>query len=112
PMSFGAGVTEWYQSLGYRELVDEDKDPEEDEFEEKEDPQEEEDDMEIDNEEDENKPELTYPYEEVDPFNPSLPASKSEPDDEIVVENLIEHEDETIPASIHEVGESSVAPFL
>ncbi|GJR71394.1 hypothetical protein Tco_0083759 [Tanacetum coccineum] len=45
---------------------------------------EEEDDMEIDIEEDKNEPELTYPYEE----------------------------DETILASVHEVGESSTAPFL
>nr|GEV54050.1 hypothetical protein [Tanacetum cinerariifolium] len=63
-------------------LVDEDKDPEEDEFEEKED------DMEIDIEEDENEPELTYPYEEV--------------------EYPIEHEDETVPASVHEVAHALV----
>ncbi|GKB43044.1 hypothetical protein Tco_0887986, partial [Tanacetum coccineum] len=56
--------------------------------------------------EDENEPELTYPYEEVDPLNPPLPASKSEPDDEIEVENPIEHEDETVPVSVYEVGES------
>ncbi|GKA79942.1 hypothetical protein Tco_0786538, partial [Tanacetum coccineum] len=93
-------------------LVDEDEDPEEDEFEEEEDPQEEEDDMEVDIEEDENEPELTYPYEEVDPLNPPPPASESEPEDAIEVENLIEHEDETVPASVHEVGESSTAPFL
>ncbi|GKA11290.1 hypothetical protein Tco_0690723, partial [Tanacetum coccineum] len=74
-------------------LVDEDEDPAEDEFEE-EDPQEEEDDM------------------EVDPLNPSPPASESEPEDAIKVENPIEHEDETVPASVHEVGESSTAPFL
>nr|GEW57475.1 reverse transcriptase domain-containing protein [Tanacetum cinerariifolium] len=65
-------------------LVDEDKDPKEEEFEEEREPQEKEDDMEVDIEEDENEPELTYPYEE----------------------------DETIPASVHEVGESSTAPFL
>ncbi|GJT29747.1 hypothetical protein Tco_0910022 [Tanacetum coccineum] len=88
-------------------LEDEDEDPEEDEFEEEEDPQEDEDDMEIDIEEDENEPELTYPYEEVDPLNPPPPASESEPDDEIEVENPIEHEDETIPVSVYEVGESS-----
>nr|GEX11366.1 hypothetical protein [Tanacetum cinerariifolium] len=93
-------------------LVDEDEDPKEDEFKEEEDPQEEDDDMEIDIEEKENEPELTYPYEEVDHLNPSPPASESEPDDEIEVENPIEHEDETIPASVHEVGESSTAPFL
>ncbi|GKC25404.1 hypothetical protein Tco_1027554 [Tanacetum coccineum] len=76
-------------------LVDEDEDPEEEEFEEEEDPQEEEeDDM------------------EADPFNPPSPASESEPEDAIEVENPIEHEDETVPASVHEVGESSTAPFL
>ncbi|GJX25391.1 hypothetical protein Tco_0231687 [Tanacetum coccineum] len=93
-------------------LVDEDEDPEEDEFKEEEDPQEEEDDMEVDIEEDENEPELTYPYEEADPLNPSPPASESEPEDAIEAENPIKHEDETVPASVHEVGESSTAPFL
>ncbi|GJX96263.1 hypothetical protein Tco_0352061 [Tanacetum coccineum] len=93
-------------------LVDEDEDPEEDEFEEEEDPQEEEDDMEVDIEEDENEPELTYPYEEVDPLNPPPPASESEPEDAIEVENPIENEDETVPASVHEVGESSTVHFL
>ncbi|GJV60656.1 hypothetical protein Tco_1466756 [Tanacetum coccineum] len=93
-------------------LVDEDEDLEEEEFEEEEEPQEEEDDMEVDIEEDENEPELTYPYEEVDPLNPPPPASESEPEDVIEVENTIEHEDETVPASVHEVGESSTAPFL
>ncbi|GKB97960.1 putative reverse transcriptase domain-containing protein, partial [Tanacetum coccineum] len=78
----------------------------EDEFEEEEDPQEE-DDMEIDIKEDENEPELTYPYEEVDPHNPPPPASESELDDEIEVENPIEHKDETVPVSVYEVGESS-----
>nr|GFA44719.1 hypothetical protein [Tanacetum cinerariifolium] len=53
---------------------------------------------------DENDQELTYPYEEVDPLNPPPPTFKSKPDDEIEVENLIEYEDETIRASIHEVG--------
>nr|GEX97795.1 hypothetical protein [Tanacetum cinerariifolium] len=92
-------------------LVDKDKDPKEDEFEEEEDRQEEEDDMKVDIEEDENEPELTYPYEEMDPLNPPSPASESEPKDAIEVENLIEHEDETVPASIHEVGEWYTAPF-
>nr|GEX39127.1 hypothetical protein [Tanacetum cinerariifolium] len=114
-MSFGAGVTEWYQSLCYRELddvlvvpepvlVDEDEDPKEDEFEEDEDPQEEEDGMEIDIEEDKNETELTYPYEEVDPLNPLPPVFESEPDDEIEVENPIEHEDETVPASVYKMA--------
>ncbi|GJV93596.1 hypothetical protein Tco_1541409 [Tanacetum coccineum] len=68
--------------------------------------------MEVDIEEDENEPELTYPYEEVDPLNPPPPASESEPKDAIEVENPIEHEEETIPASVHEIDESSTAPFL
>nr|GEY24257.1 hypothetical protein [Tanacetum cinerariifolium] len=67
--------------------------------------------MEIDIEEDENVTEMTYPYEEMGPLNPSPPAFESEPDDEIEVENPIEHEDETVPASVHEVGELSAAPF-
>ncbi|GJV61961.1 putative reverse transcriptase domain-containing protein [Tanacetum coccineum] len=54
-------------------LVDEDEDPKEEEFEEEEEPQKEEDDMEVDIEEDDNEPELTYPYEEVDPLNPLPP---------------------------------------
>nr|GEX80866.1 reverse transcriptase domain-containing protein [Tanacetum cinerariifolium] len=85
-------------------LVDEDEDPKEDEFEEEEDPQEEEDDMEVDIEEDENEPELTYSYEEMDLLNPLPPASKSEPEDAIKVENPIEHEDETVPTCVHEKG--------
>nr|GFC01517.1 hypothetical protein [Tanacetum cinerariifolium] len=49
---------------------------------EKEEPQEEEeDDMEVGIEKDENEPELTYLYEEVDPFNPPSPASESDPED-------------------------------
>nr|GEU81322.1 putative reverse transcriptase domain-containing protein [Tanacetum cinerariifolium] len=63
-------------------LVDEDEDPEED-------------------------PELTYPYEDVDPLNPPPPASESEPDDGIKVENLIEHKDETVPASVHDMASIS-----
>ncbi|GJU07524.1 putative reverse transcriptase domain-containing protein [Tanacetum coccineum] len=90
-------------------LVDEDEDPKEDEFEKEEDPQEEEDDMEVDIEEDENGPELTYPYEEVDPLNPPPSASESEPDDVIKVKDAVEPENETIPASVYEVGESSTA---
>ncbi|GJV97119.1 hypothetical protein Tco_1548696, partial [Tanacetum coccineum] len=68
--------------------------------------------MEVDIEEDKNKPDLTYPYEKVDPLNPPPPASESEPEDVIEDENLIDHEDETIPASVHEVGELSIAPLL
>nr|GEX95255.1 putative reverse transcriptase domain-containing protein [Tanacetum cinerariifolium] len=68
--------------------------------------------MEVDIEEDGNEPELTYPYKEVDPLNPSPPVFESEREDAIEVENSTEHEDETEPASVHEVGESSTAPFL
>ncbi|GJR86517.1 hypothetical protein Tco_0210528 [Tanacetum coccineum] len=94
-------------------LMDENEDPEEEEFGEEEEPQGEEDDyIEVDIEEEENEPELTYPYKEVDPLNPSPPASESEPEDVNEVENTIEHEDEIVPASVHEVGESSTAPFL
>ncbi|GKC28547.1 hypothetical protein Tco_1035841 [Tanacetum coccineum] len=73
---------------------------------------EEDDDMKVDIEEDENELELTYPYEEVDPLNPPPPASDSEPEDVIEVEDTIESEDETVPDSVHKVGESSTAPFL
>nr|GEX54200.1 hypothetical protein [Tanacetum cinerariifolium] len=54
--------------------------------------------------EDENEPELTYPYEEVDPLNPSPPASDLELEDVIEVEDTVEPEDETISASVHECG--------
>ncbi|GKE66469.1 hypothetical protein Tco_1520630 [Tanacetum coccineum] len=70
--------------------------------------QEDEDDMEIDIEEDENDPELTYPYEEVDPLNPPPPASESEPGNEIEVENPIEHEDETVPVNVYETAHALV----
>ncbi|GJU69443.1 hypothetical protein Tco_1255702 [Tanacetum coccineum] len=59
--------------------------------------------MAVNIEKDENETELTYPYEEVDPLNPLPPASESEPEDVIEVENPIEHEDETVPASVDEV---------
>nr|GEV30347.1 putative reverse transcriptase domain-containing protein [Tanacetum cinerariifolium] len=93
-------------------LVDEDEDPKKEEFEEDEEPQEEEDDIKVDIEEDENKTVLTYPYEEVDPINPPPPASESKPKNVAEVENTIEHEDETVPASVHKIGESSTTPFL
>ncbi|GJT90766.1 hypothetical protein Tco_1079611 [Tanacetum coccineum] len=90
-------------------LVDKDEDPEEEEFEEEEEPQEE--DMDIDDEEDENESELTFLYEEADPLNPPPPTSDSEPEDAIEVDDTVEPEDETVPASVHEVGESSTASF-
>ncbi|GKE72706.1 hypothetical protein Tco_1534747 [Tanacetum coccineum] len=55
---------------------------------------------------------ITYPYEEVDPFNPLPPASESEPEDAIEVEDTVESKDETVPACVHEVGELSTATFL
>ncbi|GJW78938.1 putative reverse transcriptase domain-containing protein, partial [Tanacetum coccineum] len=48
----------------------------------------------------------------VDPLNPPLPASELEPEDVIKVENPIKNEDETVLASVHEVGKSSSAYFL
>nr|GEY75452.1 hypothetical protein [Tanacetum cinerariifolium] len=48
----------------------------------------------------------------MDPLNPLPPPSESEPKDAIKVENPIEHEDETVPASVHEVGKSSTGPLL
>ncbi|GKA15129.1 putative reverse transcriptase domain-containing protein, partial [Tanacetum coccineum] len=74
--------------------------------EDEEDPQEEEDDMEVDIKEDKNEPELTYPCEEMD--SPS-PASESELDDEIEVEDAIEPEIETVPVSVYECGAGMAA---
>ncbi|GJZ08950.1 hypothetical protein Tco_0543233 [Tanacetum coccineum] len=65
--------------------------------------------MEVDIKEDENEPELTFPYEEADPLNPPPLASDSEHEDVIEVEDTVEPEDETVPASVHEVSESSTA---
>ncbi|GJX10411.1 putative reverse transcriptase domain-containing protein [Tanacetum coccineum] len=65
--------------------------------------------MDVNIEEDENKPELTYPYEETDSLNPPPPVSESKPDEEIEVENPIEPEDETVPASVYKIGKSSTA---
>ncbi|GJZ97376.1 putative reverse transcriptase domain-containing protein [Tanacetum coccineum] len=74
--------------------------------------EEEEDDMEVDIEENDNEPKLTYPYEEVDPLNPLPPTFELDPQDVIEVEETVESKDETVPANVHEVGESSTAPFL
>ncbi|GKE89866.1 hypothetical protein Tco_1567341, partial [Tanacetum coccineum] len=63
---------------------------------------------EVDIEEDENEPELTYPYEEMDPFNPPPPAFESEPDDEVEVEDAVESEDETVPTNLGNEVRSSV----
>nr|GEU71926.1 hypothetical protein [Tanacetum cinerariifolium] len=59
--------------------------------------------QEVDIEEDENELELTFFYEEGDPFNPSPPASESEPEDVIRVKDIVESEDKTVPTSVHEV---------
>ncbi|GKF22388.1 hypothetical protein Tco_0074710 [Tanacetum coccineum] len=45
----------------------------------------------------------------MDPLNPPPPVFESEPDEVIEVENPIEPKDETVPASVYEVGESSTA---
>ncbi|GJT95740.1 putative reverse transcriptase domain-containing protein [Tanacetum coccineum] len=100
------------QPITTRVSEDEDEDPEEEEFEEEEEPQEKKDNMEVDIEEYKNEPELTYPYEEADPLNPPSYASESEPEDVTKVENPIEHEDETVPASVYKVGKSSTTLFL
>ncbi|GJU77263.1 hypothetical protein Tco_1274333 [Tanacetum coccineum] len=43
----------------------------------------------------------------MDSLNPPPPASESEPDDEIEVEDAVEPKIETVPVSVYEVGESS-----
>ncbi|GJX09492.1 putative reverse transcriptase domain-containing protein [Tanacetum coccineum] len=58
--------------------------------------------MAVDIKENENEPDLTYTYEEVDHLNPPPPASDSEPKDVIEVEDTVESEDKTVPASVHE----------
>ncbi|GJU78773.1 hypothetical protein Tco_1275843 [Tanacetum coccineum] len=98
-------------------LVDENEEPEEEEeFEdeeefEEENPQEKEYDMEVDIEEEENKPELIFPYVKAGPLNPLPPAFDSENEDVIEVEDTVDPKDETVPASVYEVGESSTASF-
>nr|GEY41078.1 hypothetical protein [Tanacetum cinerariifolium] len=84
-----------------KDYLYENKDPEEDEFKEEEEPQEEEG-IYIDDEEDENELELTFPYEGVDPLNPSPLAFDSELKDVIDVEDMVEPEDEIVPASVYE----------
>ncbi|GJW16850.1 hypothetical protein Tco_0024286 [Tanacetum coccineum] len=64
--------------------------------------------MDIDDEKDENELELTFLYEHVDPLNPPPPASDSEPEDVIKVEDTVEPEDEIVPASVHEVAHALV----
>nr|GEU94879.1 ribonuclease H-like domain, reverse transcriptase, RNA-dependent DNA polymerase [Tanacetum cinerariifolium] len=100
-----------YESEMAYQLLDEDEDSEKEEFKEEEEPQEYED-ADIHDEEDENKPELKFPYEEADPLKPLLPAFRSKPEDVIEVEDTVESEDEIVPASVHEVGESSIVIFL
>ncbi|GJS91031.1 putative reverse transcriptase domain-containing protein [Tanacetum coccineum] len=98
-------------------LVEENEEPKkEEEFEdqeefEEEEPQEEEN-MEVDIREEENELELTFPYEEADPLNLLPPASDSESEDVVVVKDMVEPKDETVPNSVHKVGESSTTTFL
>ncbi|GJW34972.1 putative reverse transcriptase domain-containing protein [Tanacetum coccineum] len=44
----------------------------------------------------------------MDSLNPLPPVSESKPDEEIEVENPIKLEDETVPASVYEIGKSSI----
>nr|GEY51658.1 reverse transcriptase domain-containing protein [Tanacetum cinerariifolium] len=94
--------------MAWRSRAYEEEDPKKEEFEEEKEPQEEKDDMKDDIKEDDNEPELTHPYEEVDPLNLLSPASESKPKDVIEIEETIESEDETVPASVHEVGSGPV----
>ncbi|GJW95799.1 hypothetical protein Tco_0175471 [Tanacetum coccineum] len=55
---------------------------------------------------------VIFPYEEVDPLNPPPPAFDSESKDVVEVEDMVEPKGETIPNSVHAVGESSTATFL
>ncbi|GJY39340.1 hypothetical protein Tco_0425704, partial [Tanacetum coccineum] len=81
-------------------LVDENEELEEEEEEfEEEEPQEEEEDMEVDVGEEENEPELIFPYVEADSLNPPPPASNSESEDVVEVEDMVEPEDEAVPNS-------------
>ncbi|GKG37615.1 hypothetical protein Tco_0456838, partial [Tanacetum coccineum] len=73
---------------------------------EEEEPQEKEEDIVVDIEEEENEPELIFPYVEADPLNPPPPASDSDPEDVVKVEDMIELEDETVPNSVHEKGKA------
>nr|GFA45046.1 hypothetical protein [Tanacetum cinerariifolium] len=61
-------------------------------------------------------PEPVLVDEDEDPeekeFEEEEEPQEEEYDMEVNVENTIEHKDETVPASVHEVGESSTAPFL
>ncbi|GKG63905.1 hypothetical protein Tco_0647272, partial [Tanacetum coccineum] len=55
------------------------------------------------------EPELTFPYEDTDSLNLLPPAFDSKSEDVIEIKDTVEPEDETIPASVYEVGESSTA---
>ncbi|GKE42885.1 hypothetical protein Tco_1470169, partial [Tanacetum coccineum] len=55
---------------------------------------------------------MTFPYKEADPLNPLPPASDLESKDVVEVEDMVEPEDETVPNSVHKVGESSTVTFL
>ncbi|GJY75830.1 hypothetical protein Tco_0480946 [Tanacetum coccineum] len=61
-------------------------------------------DIEVDIKEEENEPELIFPYVEADPLNPPPPAPDSKSEYAVEVEDMVEHEDETIPNSVNEVG--------
>ncbi|GJX25963.1 hypothetical protein Tco_0232259 [Tanacetum coccineum] len=52
-----------------------------------------------------------YQEPKADPLNPPSPTYDLEPKDVIEAEDTVEPEEETVPASVHEVGESSNASF-
>ncbi|GKE77291.1 hypothetical protein Tco_1543411 [Tanacetum coccineum] len=54
---------------------------------------------------------MIFPYVEADPLNPPPPASDSEPEDLIEVEDTVKPEDGAVSTSVHEVGESSTTTF-
>nr|GEY47553.1 reverse transcriptase domain-containing protein [Tanacetum cinerariifolium] len=98
-------------------LVDENEEPEEEEFKdeeefEEEETQEEKEDMEVDIGEEENEPELIFPYVEVDPINLPQPALDLESKDVVKVEDMVEPEDETVLNSVYVVGQPSTTTFL
>ncbi|GKE57436.1 hypothetical protein Tco_1496621, partial [Tanacetum coccineum] len=59
-------------------------------------------------ENEEPKEEEEFKEKEADPLNPPPPTSDSESDDVVEVKNVVEHEDETVSASVHEKAHALV----
>ncbi|GJS07092.1 putative reverse transcriptase domain-containing protein [Tanacetum coccineum] len=70
---------------------------------------EEEEEFEDEEEEEENEPELTFPYKEADPLNPSPPTSDLETEDVVESEDMVEPEGEIVPNSVHAIEERVTA---